>query len=195
LDGEILTRNATPGESVDSSDVLFVIADTSRVWLTLNVRLEDAERVQAGQMVRFLHQGHDDWEEGKVVWVSPAADERTRTVPVRAELANTEGRHHAQTFGTAQIVLREEPRALIVPSSAVHWDGDCHVVFVRDRDFDKPGAVKVFHVRKVRPAAKELADNQPVTEIAVGVLPGELLASANSGILRSELLKNNLGAG
>ena len=122
-------------------------------------------------------------------------DERTRTIPVRVELENIDGQHHAQTFGTARVVLREEPRALVVPSSAVHWDGDCHIVFVRDRNFDQPDAHKVFHVRKVRPGAKDVIDDQPVTEIAAGVLPGELLASTNSGILRSELLKNNLGAG
>jgi len=34
-----------------------------------------------------------------------------------------------------------------------------------------------------------------VTEIIAGVLPGELVATTNSGILRGELLKNNLGAG
>jgi cobalt-zinc-cadmium efflux system membrane fusion protein len=34
-----------------------------------------------------------------------------------------------------------------------------------------------------------------VTEIAAGLLPGEVVATANSGVLRSELLKNDLGAG
>jgi cobalt-zinc-cadmium efflux system membrane fusion protein len=195
LEGEILHRAGTPGEMVDASDVLFVVADTSRVWLTLHVRLEDAERVAAGQIVRFTHQGHHDWDDGRVVWVSPAADERTRTVPVRVELKNVRDRHQARTFGTGRIVLREEPRALVVPSSAIHWDGDCHVVFVRDRDYERPESPKVFHVRKVRPGAKDVIGSRPVTEIAVGVLPGEWVASANSGILRSELLKNNLGAG
>jgi cobalt-zinc-cadmium efflux system membrane fusion protein len=195
LDGEILSRAGTAGETVDVSNVLFVVADTSRVWLTLNVRMEDAVHIEAGQTVQFTHQGHDDWDEGRVVWVSPAADERTRTIPVRVELRNIEGRHHAQTFGTARILLREEPQAIVVPSSAVHWDGDCHVVFVRDKNYDLPDSPKVFHVRKVRPGAKDVIGGHPVTEISVGLLPGEMIACANSGILRSELLKNNLGAG
>jgi cobalt-zinc-cadmium efflux system membrane fusion protein len=195
LDGEILSRAGTTGESVGSADNLFVVADTSRVWLTLNVRLEDVKHIRAGQTVRFTHQGHADSDEGRVVWVSPAADERTRTVPVRVELENAEGRHHAQTFGTARVVLREEPRALVVPSSAVHWEGDCFVVFVRDRNFDKPESPKVFHIRKVRPGAQDMIGDQQVTEIAAGLVPGELIASTNSGFLRSELLKNNLGAG
>jgi cobalt-zinc-cadmium efflux system membrane fusion protein len=35
----------------------------------------------------------------------------------------------------------------------------------------------------------------PVTEVAAGLLPGEWVATTNSGIFRSELLKNDLGAG
>jgi cobalt-zinc-cadmium efflux system membrane fusion protein len=34
-----------------------------------------------------------------------------------------------------------------------------------------------------------------MVEIAAGLLPGEIVAAANSGFLRSELLKNNLGEG
>ena len=53
----------------------------------------------------------------------------------------------------------------------------------------------MFHVRTVRPGAEDVAAGGPVTEVAAGVLPGEWVAVANSGVLRSELLKNNLGAG
>jgi cobalt-zinc-cadmium efflux system membrane fusion protein len=90
-------------------------------------------------------------------------------------------------------VLREEPNAVVVPSEAIQSEGDssCQVVFVRDKNFLKEGAPKVFHVRTVRVGAK---DNQNI-EIIAGVLPGELVATKGSGGLRSELLKNNLGAG
>ena len=80
---------------------------------------------------------------------------------------------------------------MIVPTSAVHWDGCCHIVFVRDKSYSK-----VVHVRKVRLGATDqpgLAG--PVTEIAAGLLPGEWVAVTNSGVFRSELLKNDLGEG
>jgi cobalt-zinc-cadmium efflux system membrane fusion protein len=155
--------------------------------------------VKPGQPVRFRHPGHDGpvaWDSGTVSWVSPAADEKTRTVPVRVDLPNPSDRHHANTFGTAEVVLRAENDALVVPSGAVHWEGCCHVVFVRDKDYEKPGAPKVVHVRKVRPGAKDVPTPAgPVTEVAAGVFPGEWVAVTNSGIFRSELLKNDLGAG
>jgi cobalt-zinc-cadmium efflux system membrane fusion protein len=87
--------------------------------------------------------------------------------------------------------LRYEPRAVVVPSEAVHWDGCCNVVFVRDKNFLAEGSPKFFHVRKVRTGFKD--DNG--TEIIVGLLPGEVVASKNSVVLEAQLLKSNLGAG
>ena len=194
FDGEITERTGVPGEVVAPAKILFVVADTRVMWLTLNVRIEDADRIQPGQPVQFQHDGHNDWDSGEVAWVSPAVDEATRTVPVRVKLPNTAGRHHARSFGSARIVLRQEDKAVVVPKDAVHWEGDCYVVFVRDKNFEK-SKYKVFHVRKIRPGATDLAMASPQTEIAAGLLPGELVATVNSGILRSELLKNNLGAG
>lgn len=200
FDGEVTERSGVPGEVVVPSKMLFVVADTSVMWLTLSVRIEDAERLhqahsgQQGQHVHFQHDGHSEWDTGEVTWISPSVDEATRTVPVRVKLPNAAGRHHARSFGTARIVLREDDKAVVVPKDAVHWEGDCYVVFVRDKNFEK-SKYKVFHVRKIRPGATDLAMASPQTEIAAGLLPGELVASVNSGILRSELLKNNLGAG
>lgn len=194
FDGEITQRNGVSGEVVGSTKVLLVVADTSVMWLTLNVRIEDAERIHPGQPVQFQHDGHNDWDHGEVAWVSPSVDEATRTVPVRVKLPNTEGRHHARSFGMARITLRQTQAAIVVPKEAVHWEGDCYVVFVRDKTFET-SPYKVFHVRKIRPGATDFGMAAPQTEIAAGLLPGELIATTNSGILRSELLKNNLGAG
>jgi cobalt-zinc-cadmium efflux system membrane fusion protein len=191
LDGEVVERSVVAGEQAGPARVLFAVADTRQMWLMLNVRQEDANLLKPGLPVRFRHDGHARWDTGAVAWVSPGGDEKTRTVPVRVEFPNPDGRHHARTFGTAQVILRKEPRAVVVPNEAVHWEGDCNVVFVRDKRFDEPGVPKVFHVRSVRPGVK----NGPNTEIIAGLLPGELVATRGSGILRSQLLKNNLGAG
>ena len=89
------------------------------------------------------------------------------------------------------MILRQEKQAVVVPSEAVQWEGDCHIVFVRDKDYLQEGAPKVFHTRTVRPGAKDGGN----TEIIAGVLPGELVAARGSAVLRAELLKNSLGEG
>jgi cobalt-zinc-cadmium efflux system membrane fusion protein len=163
------------------------------LWLTLNVRQEDAKYVTSGQTVLFQPSDRERGGEikGTVNWISTAADDVTRTVQVRVDLPNADGRLRAHTFGTGRIVLRDEPKAIVVPSEAVHWDGTCHVVFVRDRNFFQPDASKFFHVRSVRPGVKQ----GEMTEIIAGVLPGEVIASKNSVVLEAQLLKANLGAG
>jgi membrane fusion protein, heavy metal efflux system len=175
---------------VDSSKVLFTVVDVRQMWLTLDLRVEDAKLIALGQQVRFRPDG-SKVAKGRIVWISTEADHKTRTVKVRASLDNTEGHLRANTFGTGQVVLREESYAVVVPNAAVHWEGCCHVIFVRDKDFFKEGSPKVFHVRTVRQGAKD----EKYTEIIAGVLPGEVVATQGSGVLRSELLRNNLGAG
>lgn len=184
LGGLVTSREVVPGEVVDTTKVLLVVADVARMWLAIDVRLEDARALAVGQPVTFRPDGSAEHVEGKVTWISTAVDEKTRTVKARAELDNAAGTLRARTFGAARVVLREEPRALVVPAEALHWEGCCSVVFVQDRD--RPN---LFHPRKVRPGAQDGA----FVEILVGVLPGETVAAAGSAVLRAELLKHKLG--
>jgi len=191
LDGVVVAREVVAGEVVDTTKVLFMVADPRQMWLTLSLRQEDTKKLVIGQTVRFRTDDTAEEVLGTVAWISTDVDEKTRTVKVRSNLANREGRLRSGTFGLGQIVLREEKNAIVVPNEAVHWEGDCFTVFVRDKNYLDQDAPKVFHVRKVRIGAKD-AQN---TEIIAGVLPGELVATKGSGSLRAELLKNNLGEG
>ena len=113
-------------------------------------------------------------------------------VQVRAVLPNMDGYLRSETFGTGRVILRSEPDAIVIPKGSSHWEGCCQVVFVRDRHyFDSPESYKVFHVRSVRLGAT----NSNYTEVIAGVLPGEVIATVGSDVLRAQLLKNNLGAG
>lgn len=190
-DGVVVMRNAVAGEVVETGKSLFTVANTKQMWLLLNVRLEEAERVTIGQKIVFHPDGSQRQATGNVTWISTEVDSETRTVRVRGELANVNGRLRNETFGAGEIVLREVEDAIIVPSDAIHWEGCCHVAFVRDKDYFKDGSYKVFHTRSVRPGVKMGKD----TEVIAGLLPGEVIVTAGSGILRAELLKGNLGAG
>jgi membrane fusion protein, heavy metal efflux system len=193
LAGVVVRCHVVEGEVVDPKTTLFAISDTSRLWLTLNVRQEDAKYLKLGQRVLFRPSDSKEEPEirGELSWISTAADEQTRTVKVRVDLPNADGRLKANTFGTGRIVLRTEPNAIVVPSEAVHWDGSCYVVFVRDKHYLEPKAPKFFHVRSVRPGVKQ----KDSTEIIAGLLPGEVIATKNSVVLEAQLLKSDLGAG
>lgn len=193
LDGIVVERKVVPGEVVDSTTTVFVVSNVQQMWLILNVRQDEAKYLSLGQKVLFQPTDSKNEPEirGSLAWISTAADDETRTVKVRVNIPNEDGRLRANTFGTGRIVLRNEPNATIVPSEAVHWDGCCNVVFVRDKNFFKEGAPKFFHIRKVRLGVQE----GDVTEIIAGLAPGEVVASKNSVVLEAQLLKSNLGAG
>jgi cobalt-zinc-cadmium efflux system membrane fusion protein len=190
MDGLIVSREVVAGEVVDAARILFEVVDTRSLWLTFDVKGEDAHRVKLGQTVRFTPDNGRGELAGKIAWRSTQADPKTRTVKVRADLADPDGRQTANTFGSGRVILREEEKVVSVPTEAVHWDGCCSVVFVRDKDYLKSD-YKVFHVRKVRVGAK----GEKTTEIIAGVLPNELVVTKGSGLLLTELLRGSLGEG
>lgn len=190
-DGVLVEVDAVSGEVIDSQKRLFVIADPRSMTAIMQVPAEEAPYLQLGQKVEFEVEGSRYMQAGIIDWISPEMDPQTRTVQVRSKLDNAEGRLRANAFGTGHILLREEPNGVVVPATALQWDGDCNVVFVRNKDYFEKDSPKFFEVRKVVPGVKTTGG----VEIIVGVLPGEVVAAKGSDILRSQLLKNNLGAG
>ena len=192
IDGTVTERNVAPGEVVDPARILFDVADIRQMWLTLNLPLENLNQLAVGQKVHFHADGSREKIEGTLDWISTSADRMTRLVQVRAVLRNPDGRLRNETFGTGEVILREESDSIVIPTGASHWEGCCQIVFVRDKHyFDSPDSFKVFHVRSVRLGAT----NGEFTEVISGVLPGEVIATDGSDVLRAQLLKNNLGAG
>ena len=126
----------------------------------------------------------DEAATGTIAWISTAVDDQTRTVKVRADVANPEGRLLAYTFGKAHITVREAPTAIAVPNAAIQWEGCCHIAFVRLTD-------DIFQTRKVKLGAKV----NGFTEVLIGLMPGEVVATEGSHVLKSEILKSALGAG
>ena len=185
LDGIIIERKVVAGAIVEASVPLFTITDPRRMWLLIDLPQKQIGRVAVGEAVQFQPERSDSGNvRGTVTWISTQVDDQTRTVKVRAEVDNTNGQLLASTFGRARVIVREAQNAIAVPNEAIQWEGCCHIVFVRLSD-------EIFQTRKVQLGARD----SHYTEIIVGVLPGEIVATAGSHVLKSEILKSNLGAG
>ena len=189
--GEIVQTHVVAGEVVGSDTTLFTIAEPERMWLTMHVPAEQARYVTRGLQVEFTTDDGSQQATGQIEWISPAVDARSRTLQARVPLDNREGKLRDQTYGTAQIILREEPSAVIVPKQAVHSTGDAHVVFVRDKHYFEKDSPKLFYVRQVRIGAS----SDTHLELLAGALPGEVIASEGSAALLAQLLRGQLGEG
>lgn len=183
--GTVVERLITAGEAVATLQPLFRVADTSTMRIDMAVPQAQIHRLALGAEVIFRpDDARDEVAVGRVSWIATAVDELTRTVDAACEVDNPAGGLRAHAFGRAQIVVRTSPQAAAVPSEAIQWEGCCYVVFVRVAD-------AVFQTRKVRLGARDSA----FTEVVSGALPGEVVATTGSHVLKSEILKSQLGAG
>ena len=130
LSGYVIGRTAYHGMKVGPSDSLFDIADLSRVWVLADVYESELPRLCLGQSatVTLSYWPDREWS-GKVTYIFPTVDEKTRTVKVRIELANPKLELKPEMY--AEVVLKGSPRDVLrVPDGAVLDSGTRKVVFV-----------------------------------------------------------------
>jgi cobalt-zinc-cadmium efflux system membrane fusion protein len=187
IDGTVVQRHAVRGEAVQGTTLLFAVADSSSMWLWIDVYEADMGRVSPGQPVRFTVSGADGpASEGQITWVGAEVDETTRTTRIRAELANPDGRLRANQFGQAVICIGDPHEVVIVPKAAVqNKDNTADVVFVPQGD-------GVYRPQRIVAKASNRRD---VVEIAWGLKPGDRVVTKGSFWLKTEIMKGAIGAG
>ncbi len=186
VEGTVVRRHAVRGEAVQPTTLLFAVADTSRMWLWIDVYEADISRVSTGQSVLFdVSDGDGSTFEGQVTWVGAEVDSTTRTTRVRAELRNPEAHLRANQFGRAQIQVGEEHDAVLLPKDAVQHKDGVDLVFL-------PESEGVYRPQRI--LAKSFDRDQEV-EIQWGLQPGQEVVTTGSYLLKTEIMKGAIGAG
>ena len=133
IDGIVIERNATIGASVGTDANLFKIINLSQVWIDANVFEKDLQRVRPGQEVKLTVPAFPQMTfSGRVIFVDSVVNPETRTVNVRTEVANPDGRLKPDMFANVQIVTDVNRAAISIPQSAILNDEGKTVVFVAD---------------------------------------------------------------
>ena len=185
IGGVVTKRAATVGTLVDTDDPLFEIVDTSQLWADIDVPETYAHRVRPGQRVVFAVEGLPGREfHGIVKFVSPMIDPQTRTTKVRATLQNRERLLRVNMFAKARIVDDANASAVLVPKAAVQDAKGVQLVFVQL-------APDVYEARRVRTMP---AGNDKVA-VASDIRPDERIVTTGSFLLKTETLKESIGAG
>lgn len=130
-DGVVLERSATTGMMAEAGDVLFRIADTSRIWVIADVPEYDAASVRQGTTATVtLRNLPGRAFKGIVDLIYPEVQMQTRTAKVRIELANAEGLLLANTYAEVDIDTGGTEAVVAIPNSAIIDTGDRQLVFV-----------------------------------------------------------------
>ncbi len=185
ISGVVTQRNVTAGNLVGVDQALFQIVDTSAMWAELDVPEGELPRVAVGQAVVLVLDGLAERElAGAIAYVAPAIDEHTRTARARVPLENPDGVLRANQFGQARIAVTGSYETVVVPRAAVQRAKGVHLAFVRLADDE-------YEARRVQVGAGE----GDLVEISKGVRAGEEVVTQGSFLLKTETLKDSIGAG
>jgi HlyD family secretion protein len=161
LSGIVSRRALNPGDMADPATPVVEVTDSRTLNLLANLPAEDGMRVRRGMAVRVTAtelQGRSFM--GHVVSVGQV-DPQTNLLAVRIGVANPTGRLKVGTFATAEIILRTDPRAVVVPKEAVITRDGKSVIFVVGHD-------DVAHQKEVTLGAEQGSMVQILRGVAAG---------------------------
>lgn len=175
ISGFVIKKDVLQGMRVMPDKELYTIADLSTVWVNADIYEYELANVHVGQKATInLSYFPGRIFNGKVAWISPVLDEKTRTVKVRLEFPNHDFVLKPEMYANAEIEI-DAGRKLAVPDEAVLDSGLRKVVFL-----DKGNGR--FAPAEVKLGAKY--DN--LYEVLDGLSPGEKILASASFLLDSE---------
>ena len=178
--GEIVQKNVIDGQAVQAGTNLFLIADRSELWVDVAIFEQDAAAVRVGTAASITVDALPGRTfQGRVTFIYPQLDEKTRTLTARVEVVNSSGALRPGMFATAEL-SRAGRRAVSVPLTAVLPTGTKDLVFVNRGDGR-------FVPREVRVGAR----GDSLVEIVLGLKPGDEVVASATYLLDSE---SNLAA-
>lgn len=132
IKGVVVERKIATGQVVQPSDVLFTVADLSRVWAVAQVPEQQISQVKVGQSVQIEVPALENEKlVGKLIYVGQTVNPETRTVLVRTELDNKNGRLKPSML--ASMLIEATPQKHVaVPITAVVREEDTDHVFIEE---------------------------------------------------------------
>ena len=178
--GEIVEKNVIEGQAVQAGMNLFLIADPSVLWADLAIFEQDARAVRVGTPTTTTVDALPGRTfQGRVTFISPQLDEKTRTLTARVEVDNRSRELRPGMYATAELGAAGR-RAVSVPIEAVLPTGTKDLVFVNRGDGR-------FVPREVRVGVR----GDSLVEIVEGLKPGDEVVASATFLLDSE---SNLAA-
>jgi Cu(I)/Ag(I) efflux system membrane fusion protein len=184
FDGTVMKIGAREGSRITSATEIYMIADLSRVWVLVDVYENELPWVKAGDTAEMrLPAVPGRVFTGKVSYIYPYLEGKTRTNKVRIEFANSERLLKPEMYANVRIKADARGNAVIVPAEAIVRSGKHNLVFVQRA----PGK---FEPRQVRLGVA--SDGR--VQILAGLAPGERVVTSAQFLIDSESKLNEATA-
>lgn len=132
--GIVIRREGTVGMYVKEGDPIYTIADLSMVWLLLDAYESDMSWLHYGQEVSFEAEAFPgEVFQGKLSFISPVLDERSRTIKLRINVPNSDERLKPGMFVRATLKATPAPGGRVMsPEFSGKWLCPMHPEVVED---------------------------------------------------------------
>lgn len=131
--GVVIHKHATEGMYVNTGTPIYTIADLSRLWVKLDAYESDLPWIRYGQEVEFTTEAYPgEVFKGRISFIDPVLNVKTRTVKVRVNIDNPDGKLKPEMF--VRGVLRAKVAwggAVMDPDLAGKWICPMHPSVVK----------------------------------------------------------------
>ena len=173
--GYVMHMAVREGMHVTPAMELYALADLSTVWVLADVYEYEIPLVELGQQATMtLSYFPGQIFNGKVTYVYPTLETKTRTVKVRFELPNPQWALKPGMFANIDLQIPRGKR-LVVPNTAVLDSGTEQLVFIDQGQ-------GMFEPRKVTVGVR----TRDTYEILEGIQAGELVVTRGNFLVDSE---------
>jgi membrane fusion protein, heavy metal efflux system len=179
--GTVVAQNVVLGQGVTPGNELFEVVDTSRVWVFANLPIEQARKFNEGDVGTILPKGGEPVT-APLTYLAPVADETTRTIRVRFEVANQLHSLKPREYVDVQLTVASPP-TLAVPVSALTMVGNVRGVFVQRETGYAFVPIEVGR------------EGGGWVEVQKGLTAGEQVVVDGVFDLKNVLLKEHIGSG
>ncbi|MCM2369970.1 efflux RND transporter periplasmic adaptor subunit [Aporhodopirellula aestuarii] len=182
--GTVIEKAAVEGDYVKTGQKLYRVADLSSVWLMLDLFPDDASAVRFGQQVEAEIQSmRGEVFTGRVAFIDPTVNPTTRTVRVRVEIMNFDGKLRPGDYATARVTVPAIPQDKVYdPALANKYISPMHPQVIRD----DPGTCPLCDMQLV-PTSQLGFASEPLPKQQVVTVPRDaVLLAGDSSVLYVE---------
>jgi Cu(I)/Ag(I) efflux system membrane fusion protein len=175
ISGIVIEKMVQQGQYVNVGEVLFNVADLSRVWVEIDVFENEVPYIRVGQSVEIRSaMEHGAAFTGRINFIYPFHDPKSHTVKARVEMPNPTFKLKPDMFVNA-IIRVPLVKGIILPTTAVIDTGKRQVVWVET-------STGMFEPRDVQ-VGERIEDK---VQILSGIKTGDKVAVSGGYLIDSE---------
>jgi Cu(I)/Ag(I) efflux system membrane fusion protein len=148
MSGIVIKKNRQEGDYVNIGDRIYTIADLSHVWVMLDAYESDLIWLRYGQEITFMTEAYPGEKfVGRIAFIEPVLNEKTRTVKVRVNVPNLSGKLKPEMFVHGVVRTQISTGGKVIdPHLVGKWISPMHPEIVKD----SPGECDVCGMPLVR---------------------------------------------